>query len=85
MALTTEQCELLAAVLEQAESDPPTRTTEWLATRVDLSPRQVAARLEELQSRSPPLVRRVYEEDWQVNAWRPTEHGHAAHDRWCAG
>jgi hypothetical protein len=34
MALTTEQCELLSALL--ADTDPPGRTNELLAQRVDL-------------------------------------------------
>ena len=80
--LLTEQCELLGALLDP-DASPVDRTTERLATRVDIAPRRVAARLEELASRTPPLVRRGYDEEWEVNAWLPTDAGRAAHDEVC--
>ena len=50
---------------------------------MDIAPRRVAARLEELASRTPPLVRRGYDEEWEVNAWLPTDAGREAHDEVC--
>ena len=84
MALTTEQCEILAALVDP-QADPPERTTGVLARRVNLSPRRVASRLEELQHRSPPLVRLRYDDEWQVHAWAATEEGRRARDQWCLG
>src|SRR5690349_2788190 len=58
MALTTEQCVLLSALLGP-DASPSERTTAALAQQTNLSPRQVAAWLGELEARSPSLVRRV--------------------------
>jgi hypothetical protein len=80
--LLIEQCELLGALLDP-DASPVDRTTERLATRVGMGPPQVAARLQELASRSPPLVRRGYDEEWQVNAWLATDAGREAHDEVC--
>jgi hypothetical protein len=80
--LTTEQCDILAALVDP-QTDPPERTTDVLARRVDLSPRQVATRLEELQARSPPLVRLSYDDEWQVQVWAATDEGRAARNQ-CA-
>jgi hypothetical protein len=82
--LSTEQCQILGALLDLGAS-PPDRTTERLAARLDMSPRQVGSRLAELAARSPPLVRRVFDEEWQVLAWLPTVEGREAHDGGCPG
>jgi hypothetical protein len=82
MALTTEQCELLGTPLDQ-DASPPERTTGALARQGNLSPRQVAARLGEVEARSPSLVRRVYDETWQVQAWTATDAARGAHEQWC--
>ena len=82
MALTSEQCMLLGALLDP-DASPPERTTAALARQTNLSPGQVAARLGELEARSPSLVRRVYDETWQVQAWTPTDAARGAHDQWC--
>jgi hypothetical protein len=82
MAFTTEQCEIVGALLDQ-DSGPPDRTTDVLAKRLDMSPRQVGSRLEELQARSPQLARLVYDEEWQVKGWLITDAGHEMYDRWC--
>ena len=82
MALTTEQCELLGALLDH-DTSPLERTTAALARQANLSPRQVAAWLGELEARSPSLVRRVYDEPSQVQAWTPTDAARDAHERWC--
>jgi hypothetical protein len=82
--LSTEQCEILGALLDE-DAAPPDRTTDLLARRVDMSRRQVASRLEELQSRSPPLVRQVVDEAWHVKSWEPTGAGRQAHHEGCSG
>jgi AraC-like DNA-binding protein len=80
--LTTEQCEILGALLDE-EADAPDRTTDLLAKRLNMSRRQVASRLEELQGRSPPLVWLGFDETWQVQAWLPTGAGRQAYDGAC--
>jgi hypothetical protein len=82
MALTVEQCELVGALLDQ-DAGPPDRTTHMLAMRLDMSPREVGSRLEELEARSPRLARLVYDEEWQVKAWTITDAGRETYDRWC--
>ena len=84
MALATEQCEILAELLDP-EREIPERTTAVIARRLNMSPRQVASRLAELEARSPPLVRQVLDEDWHVHAWRATPDARAAVERWCRG
>jgi hypothetical protein len=66
-----------------SDASPPERTTGALARQANLSPQQVAARLGELEARSPSLVRRVYDETWQVQAWTPTDAARGAHEQWC--
>ena len=80
--LSTEQCDILGALLDP-DAGPPDRTTDLLARRLDLSTRQVASRLEELQARSPPLVRLTIDETWHVRAWVTTEAGRQAYDERC--
>jgi hypothetical protein len=82
MALTTEQCEIVGALLDQ-DIGPAERTTDMLAKRVDMSPQQVGRRLEEMQARSPQLARLVYDEEWHVKAWMITDAGRETYDRWC--
>src|SRR3954452_24549962 len=82
MALTTEQCELLGALLDQ-DASPPERTTAALARHANLNPRKVAARLGERAARSPTHDRRVYDETWQVQACTPTDAARDAHEQWC--
>jgi hypothetical protein len=82
MALTTEQCEILCALLDE-DAGAPGRTTDMLAKRLDMSPRQVGSRLEEMQARSPQLARLVSDEEWQVKAWLITDAGRETYDRWC--
>jgi hypothetical protein len=84
VALTTEQCEILAALVAP-QTAPPERTTDVLARRLNLNPRRLASRLEELQHRSPPLVRLRYDDEWQVHAWAATEEGRRACNQWCLG
>jgi hypothetical protein len=81
--LSTEQCELLGALLEP-DAEAPDHTTELLARRLGMSRRQVASRLEELEARSPPLVRLVFDDAWHVNVWVPTGAGRQVHDEGCA-
>jgi|1185.fasta_scaffold381248_2 hypothetical protein len=80
--LTTEQCELLAALLDQNASVPD-RTTDVLAKRLSMSRKQVAPRLEELQARSPPLVRLIFDETWHVQTWLTTADARQAYDEGC--
>jgi hypothetical protein len=82
MALTTEQCEIAGALLDR-DCVPPDRTTDVLAKRLDMSPRQVGSRLEEMEARSPQLARLVYDEEWQVKAWLITDAGRETYDRGC--
>jgi hypothetical protein len=81
--LTTEQCEILG-VLVDPDATAPDRTVGMLAKRVGMGPREVATRLKELEGRSPPLVRLVEDETWEVQAWLATDEGRRARES-CAG
>jgi hypothetical protein len=50
---------------------------------VDLEQRLLTGRLQELKSRSPPLVVLVPDESWNVQAWAATDAGRRAHDELC--
>jgi hypothetical protein len=80
--LTAEQCEILAA-LTGHDATPADRTTSRVATRLNMSPKLLAGRLAELEARSPPLVRRVFDEEWQIHTWLPTEAGREAYAAGC--
>jgi hypothetical protein len=80
--LTTEECAILDALVDPA-ADVPERTIGALAKRVDLEQRLLTGRLQELKSRSPPLVVLVPDESWNVQAWAATDAGRRAHDELC--
>jgi hypothetical protein len=48
-----------------------------------MSRKQVAPRLEELQARSPPLVRLIFDETWHVQTWLTTPDARQAYDEGC--
>jgi hypothetical protein len=81
-ALTTEECEILHALVDP-RTDPPDRTLGALAKRLDLEQRLLAGRLRDLESRSPPLAIVIADEQWHVNAWTATVDGRRAHDERC--
>lgn len=82
--LTTEQCAILGALVDP-DATVPDRTLGMLVKRLDMSAREVAARLEELQARSPPLARLVADETWEVQAWLATDEGRRTYEESCAG
>jgi hypothetical protein len=80
--LSTEECEVLG-VLVDPDVPAPDRTVAALARQADLSPKLVAARLEALESRSPPLVTRGPDDEWEVQAWSATDDGRRAWEERC--
>jgi hypothetical protein len=82
MALTPEQCKVLGALVEP-HATVPDRTLGMLVRRLAMGPREVAARLGELEASSPPLAELVADEVWAMQAWFPTKEGRRAYQESC--
>jgi hypothetical protein len=80
--LTTEECQILEALVDP-DADVPDRTVGRLVTRVDLSPKLLATRLRELETRTPPLAELVGHDDLGLQAWWPTDAGRQAYEDGC--
>jgi hypothetical protein len=72
--LTTEQCLILGALVDP-DATVADRTLGMLVRRLSINVRDLAAELEEMAARTPPLARLLADETWERQAWFPTDDG----------
>ena len=82
--LTNEQCAILD-VLVDSDATVADRTFGNLVRRLDIDARELAAQLEEMVARTPPLVRLVPDETWSAQVWFATGAGRRAYQESCGG